>query len=115
MFSSDSLFTHEVRVRNEQDGCFRFSAAPPTSFLPRRYRASDYLNSEISFKSEQFGHPAFAQLSLSAPPNLLRGGENGAELGAFNSLINSIKSDNLITKIDEYLPFGQVPVYINVT
>jgi hypothetical protein len=42
----------------------------------------------------------------------MRGAENGAEMGAYNALIHSIKLDSLQAKVEEYMPFGLLPVYI---
>ena len=43
---------------------------------------------------------------------LQRGAENGSEIGAFSSLLNPIKFDSLRAKVDEFAPFGLLPVYV---
>ena len=59
-----------------------------------------------AFTSMRFGDPGYAQLSEAAPQFLQRGAENGSEMGAFSSLLNPIKFDGLMAKIQEYAPFG---------
>jgi hypothetical protein len=51
-------------------------------------------------------------LSQSAPAGLLTGAENGSEIGAFSSLIAPIRLDGLRAKVDEYMPFGLIPVFV---
>ncbi len=114
--ASDVIITEKATVADTQDGCFRFSAAPQKSRLPRPYES--FLFSKDTpywFNSRQFGQPGFAQLSDEAPPQLQTGGENGEEMGVFNSLINPIKLEDLQTKIEEYMPFGLIPFFINET
>jgi hypothetical protein len=36
-------------------------------------------------------------------------------MGAFSALLNPIKLDSLRAKIDEFMPFGRIPVLINAT
>jgi hypothetical protein len=54
-------------------------------------------------------------LSETAPEKLYRGAENGSEIGAFCNLINPIKTDSLRNKIEEYMPFGLIPILIKET
>ena len=118
LYSSDSIMTGLVIVTDNQHGCFRFSAAPAASILPGPYESLlfDIMDStDYWFTSEIFGHPGFGQLSVAAPKVLYRGGENGAEMGAFNNLINAIKLDGLKIKIEEYMPFGLIPAFIKET
>jgi hypothetical protein len=114
--ATETLITGIATVQDTQTGCFRFSAAPapPISRLPRPYESFLFTQDNNHwFSSRIFGQPDYAVLSETAPPEILRGGENGVEMGVFNSLINAIKQDNLTTKIEEYMPFGLVPIFIN--
>lgn len=114
--ASEALFTGIVNVVDTQNGCFRFSAAPKDSRLPHAYESFLFTKDTNSwFTSRRFGDPGFAQLSNIAPVQLTRGAENGAEIGAFSSLLNPIKQDGLQNKIDEYMPFGLIPIFINKT
>ena len=40
---------------------------------------------------------------------------NGSEIGAFSSLLNPIKMDDLKAKVNEFMPFGLIAQYINET
>jgi hypothetical protein len=113
--ASEALVTGAVDVTDTQNGCFRFSAAPEGSRLPRPYRSHLLPPDAQLFTSDIFGQPGYAQLSASAPPELVRGAENGSEIGAWSSLMNPIKLDSLAHKVDEFLPFGLIPVFIQRT
>jgi hypothetical protein len=114
--ASEAIITAAANVVDTQNGCFRFSAAPSISRLPRPYE-SFLFESDTNhwYNSRRFGDPAFAQLSETSPKQLNTGAENGSEMGAFSSLLNPIKLDGLKTKIDEYMPFGLIPIFINKT
>ncbi|MEI7898002.1 MAG: hypothetical protein WCJ26_13270, partial [bacterium] len=117
LYASDSIITGSVDVLDTQNSCFRFSSAKTNgSRLPKPYES--HLHSGDTnhwFTSDRFGHPCFAQLTESAPVEITRGAENGSEMGAFCSLMNPVKLDSLKIKIEEYMPFGLIPIYINQT
>jgi len=114
--ASEALITGRVIVTDTQNGCFRFSAAPDISRLPHPYESFLFeKDTNHWFTSRRFGDPGFTQLSDTAPVILKRGAENGSEMGAFSNLLNAIKSDGLQNKIDEYMPFGLIPIFINET
>lgn len=114
--ATEVIITDITNVTDTQNGCFRFSAAPVMSRLPRPYES--FLFTEDTnhwFTSRRFGDPGFAQLSSTAPEGVLSGAENGSETGAFSALLNPIKMDGLRAKVDEYMPFGLIPIFINKT
>ena len=110
--ASEALITGLCTVTDTQNGCFRFSSAMEGSRVPQAYESHFFTDTDHWFTSRVFGHPGYAQLSQPAPEALQRGGENGSEIGAFNSLNNPIKLDSLQTKISEYMPFGLIPIFI---
>jgi hypothetical protein len=120
--ASEALITGFTNVTNTQEGCFRFSAvierqdplnlASPHSRVPHPYESYFVKDFAGTFTSKIFGLPGFAQLAESAPEFLQRGAENGSEIGAFSSLLNPIKLDGLRAKVDEFAPFGLLPVYL---
>ncbi|HEX4274621.1 MAG TPA: hypothetical protein VHZ74_04670 [Bryobacteraceae bacterium] len=112
MYASEALIAGVATVTDTQDGCFRFGAAQTGSRLPHPYESHFIDDIPHYFSSRLFGHYAYAQLSQSAPGYLLRGAENGSEIGAYSSLLNPILLDSLRAKVDEYLPFGLIPIYI---
>ncbi len=114
--ASEAIITGLVHVNDTQNGCFRFSAAPALSWLPHPYESFLFqADANHWFTSRRFGDPGYAQLSDTAPVNLMRGAENGSEIGAFSRQLNPIKYDGLKHKIDEYMPFGLIPIFINKT
>lgn len=114
--ASDTVVTGSVTVHDTQNGCFRFSAAPAESRLPKPYESFLFVkDTNHWFTSRRFGNPGYGQLSETAPLDLHRGAENGSEMGAFNSQIVPIKHDSLQAKVEEYMPFGLIPIFINET
>ena len=116
LFATETLVDDTVNVTDNQNGCFRFSAAPNGSKLPPQFES--HVDAPILpsyFTSLRFGDAGYAQLSETAPEYLVRGGENGAEIGVFNALLNAIKLDGLVAKVEEFQPVGLTPQYINET
>ena len=58
------------------------------------------------FTAEQYGLPAYFQLSRSAPEELVTGAEDGSEMGAYCHLKQPQRESNLRIRLEEYLPFG---------
>lgn len=115
LWASETLITGLVDVTDTQEGCFRFSAAPKQSRLPRPYEHYAVSDAHYIFTSRIFGQPGYGQLSKTAPAELHRGAENGSEIGAFSKLNNPIKSEGLQAKVEEYMPFGLIPCFIQET
>ncbi|MDJ0579767.1 hypothetical protein [Crocosphaera sp.] len=59
-----------------------------------------------NFTSSFYGDPGYAQLSQNCAIEIRNGGEDGAEMGAFYSLKQPQKEQNLQATLKEYLPFG---------
>ncbi|MGE5806938.1 MAG: hypothetical protein ACM34M_14185 [Ignavibacteria bacterium] len=102
----------KTEVDDTQNGCFRFGAALKGSRLPKPYESHFFEDSNNYFTSWKFGQPGYAQLSQSVPKGILRGAEDGSEIGAFSKLINPIKLDSLKAKVEEYMPFSLTPIFI---
>jgi hypothetical protein len=124
LYATEAIITGDVDTTDTQHGCFRFSAASknmPSNLLqpnrlPHPYESFLFeKDSNHWFTSRQFGHPGFAQLSETAPEKLSRGAENGSEMGAFSASLNPIKMDGLRSKVEEYMPFGLIAIFINKT
>ncbi len=120
--ASEALITGFTHVTNTQGGCFRFSAvlerrdplnpASPHSRVPHPYESYFVKDFNATFTSRVFGQPGYAQLAESAAEFLRRGAENKSEIGAFSGLLNPIKLDSLRGKVEEFAPFGLLPVYV---
>jgi hypothetical protein len=122
LYATDSLLTGFTNVTNTQEGCFRFSSvlerrdpdnpASPHSRVPHPYESHFVNEFNAAFTSTVFGQPGYAQLAESAPEFLLRGAENRSEVGAFSALLSPVKFDSLRAKVEEFAPFGLLPVYV---
>jgi hypothetical protein len=112
LYASEAILAGLADIADTQDGCFRFSAAITKSRVPHPYESHFIDDAAHYFTSLRFGDPGYCQLSQSAPPGLLTGAENDSEIGAFSSLLNPIRLDGLKAKLDEYMPFGLIPVFV---
>jgi hypothetical protein len=116
LYASDSLILGRVKVTDNQHGCFRFSAANDDGAqrLPQQFESHLFAPAVPNhfFTSRRFGDPGYAQLSERAPFEIVRGGENRSEIGAFNRLLAPIKLDDLKAKVNEFMPFGLIAQYI---
>jgi len=114
LYATDCLITGMVDVTNTQEGCFRFSAAPPGSRLPSPYESVEVAAgmAQALFIDDEYGQPHYAMLSAHTPENIARGGENGAEMGVFQRVGAPFKRDGLNAKINEFMPFGLVPLIV---
>ncbi len=133
--ASNCIFNDKIHTQRRQEGCIRFSYAPPDSTLPRRFRCLPEL--EISrqvqeagrrgplsprargiisqgilcwlrpaFSSTQYRNCDYAQLRQSCPSSITTGAEDGAEMGAFHYLQQPHREANLRAAFDEYLRLG---------
>lgn len=107
--ASNSLFTGTVDAEMDQKGCARFSYILSGSKAPRRYQCQPSESSpdvEPRFTSEQYGDPGYAQLHRKVDAEIFEGGDNGAEMGSFNYLLQAHRIRDLKYALDEYLRFG---------
>jgi hypothetical protein len=58
------------------------------------------------YASEDYGRPAYLQLSLKSAPEIATGAEDGAEMGVYRHLQQPQREANLRLRLEEYLPFG---------
>lgn len=117
LFASDSIVDGCIRVTDNQNGCFRYSATglcDGLAVLPRRFESitvPDRLPAHW-ITSRRFGDPWFAALSKTAPDTIAKGGSNGAEMGVFNSRGLAVLLDDLASAVPQLMPVGQTPQYI---
>jgi len=127
--ASNSIFTDEVTARLRQEGCVRFSYITHDSHSPRRFHCQpdmalaaakeDYgeaLNEEEimavknrldpAFISVHYGDPGYVQLSRSSAQEILKGAEDGSEMGIYGILQQPQREANLRMALEEYLRFG---------
>jgi hypothetical protein len=114
--ASNSIFTGIVNAKMDQKGCARFSYIPSASKAPRRYKCQPSESTpdvEPRFTSEQYGDPGYAQLHRSVDAEIFEGADNGAEMGAFNHLLQAHRISDLKSALDDYLRFGlEVGVFL---
>jgi hypothetical protein len=119
LFASEALIQGLVVATDNQHGCFRFSATnnDPQKRLPPQFESHLFAPAVPNhfFVSRIFGNSGYAELSDTAAPGVVRGAENHSEIGAFTSLLNPIKQDDLRAKVAEFMPFGLIAQFINET
>ncbi|MGF1767889.1 hypothetical protein L4D06_10990 [Enterovibrio makurazakiensis] len=134
-----------VWALQRQTGCARFSYIPPQSRVPRQHRcqpqfassqavdAAETHNPFITdtekehivrgvvarlvpaFTARRYGDPAYAQLLLSSPQEVLRGADSGSEMGVYHHLYQPQRHDALLFRLSEFLPIGLDAGLIYVT
>jgi hypothetical protein len=103
--ASDTVFDGRVNVARRGVGCLRFSYVPPGSRTPSRYQCQSE-QVRPAFTSTRYGTPGYGQLAAGCAPEIARGAEDGAEMGAFHDLFQPQREDNLITRLAEFSPAG---------
>jgi hypothetical protein len=89
----------------------RYSRIPAASRAPRRYRSLPGPGQDDHATMPRMGsldpaHPAFCHLAEGTPPAILRGGENGSEMGVGNRQMTATRLRNLARTTEEFLRFG---------
>ncbi|MDQ8702659.1 hypothetical protein RCO28_09180 [Streptomyces sp. LHD-70] len=111
--AENAVFTGRVHVARRGIGCVRYSYVPPGSRTPRRHRCQpDLVGPDEAarvrplFASERYGTPWYGQLADRCAPEIRRGADDGAELGAFHELYRPQREDSLRARLAEYVPAG---------
>lgn len=131
--ATDAIFEGRVRTLQTQEGCVRFSYVTLDSRTPRRFRCQPDLAAAAAverarevdaaadpapvrarvasrlvpaFTSRRYGSPGYAQLHVECPAEITTGGDDDAELGAFNHVKQHQRLANLDLRLREFLPFG---------
>jgi hypothetical protein len=119
--ASSSLFTHPVTTARRQMGAVRYSYVPLGSSTPPRtgcvpadaVRDAAALAGEAAaavprptFRSLRFGDPAYATLRHGCAAEVLTGGEDAAQMGAFHHLLDARREALLRARLEEHLPLG---------
>ncbi|MEM1073106.1 MAG: phage tail protein [Pseudomonadota bacterium] len=115
--TSDTLFFGRtdpaVEAAFRQVGCIRFSYVPPGAVVPRLYRC--VRSPEPIFESTRYTDPAYMVLDTCTDTTLLRGAENGDQMGAYNRAAWGVRGDNIRRAIDDFLRFGHAAGAFNET
>ncbi len=133
-FCSNSIFTDILDIQRRQQGCLRFCFVPHLSQTPRPFRCvleyqkihpmvnldnkygEGSSNPRLTnlrpfrikpqFTSVFYGDDGYGQLHKDVHKLIFEGGDNGSEMGVFNSLHNPQRLRNLSSSLGEYLKFG---------
>ena len=107
--TSDTIFFAEgptpVRAARRQVGCLRFCYVPEGSQTPRRHRCVSA--PAPVFVSRRYVDAAYLLLAPETVGEILRGAENGGEMGVWNSAAHQARDDNLRRVIGEFLRYGR--------
>jgi hypothetical protein len=110
------LFVHALAVHDDQTGCIKFSYfAGEANRLPQHHACVFGGDAALSFASELFGAPGYAQLHGRSDPRILEQGPGDDAMGCFGYLTNAHKWKNIHIRYREYMPVGIRPVLILVT
>jgi hypothetical protein len=127
LWASDCLFSGAVEAIDTQNGCFRFCAAHEDSLdhVPHPYQSAFFADASALFVSRTFGDPGYALLSeapevvlvasaddMDGQASIHTGASNDGEMGATNALLYPIKARALRAKVEEFMPFGLLPVFV---
>ncbi|SRR6266581_1277563 len=110
------IFVHALQAHDDQKGCIKFSwFAAAGNRLPQHHACVFGGDALLSFTSEIFGAPGYAQLHGRSDPRILEQGPGYDAMGAFGYLQNTHKWKNIHVRYREFMPVGIRPVLILVT
>lgn len=104
--ASETIFMHDVIVQNRFKGCVRYSRVTHSSILPRQHRLT--VDTEVKFLSVDRHDPTHRRLAEECDPAVLRGAEDGGELGAFHDAQFNQRYDAYRRRLMEYTPAGLI-------
>jgi len=101
--AENSIFTACVNVGRRQLGCMRFCRVPSGCRTPRRHAC---VSVTPQFTSVRYGEPGYAQLGAGCPVEIVRGADDGSEMGAFHDLAQPQRAANLRARLAQYTAAG---------
>jgi hypothetical protein len=110
--ASEAIFNDDVTVTNRFEGCVRYSRVTSASVLPRRHRV--VVDTPARYVSVNRRHPAHARLSERCDRSILRGAEDGSEMGAFHDVQHALRYEGFFRRLVEYTPAGLTTGIIRV-
>ena len=122
--ASECILDDLVYAEDQQHGCVRFSAYADGSVVHQPFESVTVAPRSPLFRSRVFGHWDYARLADNADAaivvgavdaSILTGAQNASEMGAFCLQKLPLKRRGLAQKFQEFMPIGQVPVWIDVT
>lgn len=94
-----------------QSGCVRFCWLPTPAITPQTYKclpdtAGDEAALAPQFITLEYGRPSYAMLSGDAPVAIMKGADDGSEMGAYHLAQEWQAIRNVQIRLEEYLPFA---------
>jgi len=92
----------------KQEGCVRFSFLPAGARTPRRFECVEraIAGPQPIFFALRYGRPGYAKLLRSTPGVVLRGADDGGEMGAFHFVEAPLRETDLRVRMQEFMPVG---------
>jgi hypothetical protein len=110
--ASEVIFDGRVRVQDRFHGCVRYSRVPSYSTLPRVHRVT--WDTPVSLVSRNRRDPSWWRLRADADGPLVRGAENGSELGAYALNRLAERTSSFERRLAQFTPAGLVTGIIRV-
>jgi hypothetical protein len=101
--ATESIFVEKVGVLDRFQGCIRYSRVEPGSLLPRKHRV---VEAPVRFVSRSRHDPAHARLAADCAPEIVRGAEDGSEMGAFYGVRFAQRQGALARRLVDFTPAG---------
>ena len=104
--ASNVLFRGQVRASRIDEGTVRHCVVRSDSRTPSRIHCVlSTVSHRPIFVSTTFGNTGYAELSRHNPKEILQGGANGEEIGAFGRFRDRLRENELNRALREFLPF----------
>lgn len=110
--ASETIFMNDVTVQNRFEGCVRYSRVTRSSILPRQHRLT--VGTEVRFLASDRHDPAHVRLAEDCDPTVLKGAEDGGEMGAFHDAQLTQRYEAYTRRLMEYTPAGLVSSIIRL-
>lgn len=113
LLASDAIFAGNILGVNADD-CVRYTRVPEDYFsaMPPAARQQAVTTAAPDFVSAVFGEPGCGILLQYANEALIRGAEDGGEIGAYHAWRYAAQLDALSSKLSDYLTVGLEPVIV---
>lgn len=113
---SGAIFAQRLEVHDDQRGCLRLSyIAGRDDVLPPNLGCVAGVGADLSFTSERFADPGYAQLTFRSDRRVRTRGPGDDAMGAFGFLLPAHAWQNLEHRLRETMPVGVRPLLIPVT
>lgn len=116
LHGSGAIFAQRLEVHDNQRGCLRLSyIAGRDDVLPPNLGCVAGVTAALSFTSERFADPGYAQLADRSDRRVRTRGPGDDAMGAFGFLLPAHAWQNLEHRLRETMPVGVRPLLIPVT